>query len=246
MSKARFSGLIAAPLIPLLAICWMQAQQTTAPPGQKASGAASQATPEPTLAETFDFMNRALDADSSGSLKSLGNCDVSLIRERMEYVMIVSGTKKVPGDTASGTTDHSEYLWNIYDGGSHLRTDFNLKDIAPESIVVSKVFSAKIIADRPDETDPHLPPHDRSAVFFHTANMLTTIHQMDFVDKKATEFNGPSGREIVFLLEPGSTRRLEKDNIGDFVLFESNDRAVRFARAFKHAVDLCGGKPSLF
>jgi hypothetical protein len=245
MSKALFTRLIAAPLSALLATCMMQAQQTTAQPGQKVSGSASEATSEPTLADTFDFMNRTLEADSSASMKSLGSCEVSLVRARIEYVMVVSGTKKIPGNYQTGVPDHYEYLWNVYDT-THLRTDFNLKDIDPNSIVANEVYSPKIIADRPDHTDAHLPPYDRSTVSFGTANMAKTVHQMDFVDVKATMFNGASGGEVAFLLEPGSTKRLQQDKIGDFVVFESNNRAVRFVKAFKHAVELCGGKPSIF
>jgi hypothetical protein len=201
---------------------------------------------EVSLNDTLDFINRVLKDDSAGSMKNSGGCDVSLIRQHMEKLTIPSGATKVPGDYRQGIPDHYEYKWAIIDPAAHLRSDFNLKDIDPESIKVNEVFSIKIIVDR-DKTDPHLPPPDRSIVMFDASNLLKSIHMTDFVDEGTTNKTHENGiGEIGFLLEPGTKNRLAKDATGDLLLMESNERALRFAKAFKHAVELCGGKPSAF
>jgi len=181
-----------------------------------------------------------------------GGCNVSLVRYHLGNDVIPSGTKKVPGNYQTGVPDRYELLWAVIDPSGHLTSDFNLKDIDPDSIKVGEVFSIEIIANRGDPTDPHLPPKDRSMVTFTTSNLLKSIHKRDFVDgdtiKKARDESGhESGTgDIGFLLEPGTSNRLAKDEQGDILQFHRNDLAVRFGKAFKHAVELCGGKPSAF
>jgi hypothetical protein len=221
-------------------------QQSTSEAGEQVGNATGGVHSSPSLADTLDFINRVLGDDSAGVMKNNGGCSVSLIREHMEKLTIPVGQTKVPGNGGIGTPDHFELRWAIIEPAASLRSDFNLKDIDPESIKVNEVFSIKIIADR-DKTDPHLPPPDRSIVMFDASNLVKSIHQTDFVDKGTINNTHENGiGEIGFLLEPGTKNRLAKDATGDLLLMESNGRALRFAKAFKHAVELCGGKASAF
>lgn len=204
-------------------------------------------TDSPSLTDTLDFINRVLADDSAGVMKNSGGCDVSLLRERTGDVTLPDGMKKVPGNYQMGIPERYEYLWTVFDPASHLRSDFSLKDIDPDSIKVIEAFGIETIANRGDPTNPVLPSKDRSVFSFSTSNLLKSIHETDFVDRGTinnAHKNGPG--EIGFLLEPGTSIRLEKDGSSDLLLFQSNRLAIRFAKAFKHAVELCGGKPSAF
>jgi hypothetical protein len=208
---------------------------------------------QPSLSDTLSFMNRSLEEDFAGSIESHGDsgCEVQLIRYHSEKVTIPHGLHKVEGNPRMGIPDRHSYEWAIIDPATHLRSDFNLKDIDPESIKANEVWSLKAIADMPDKFDPNLPHPDRSIVFFKTSNLIKAIHARDFVDestvKQAIDKAGKGGfGEPGFLLEPGTKTRLAKDQTGDIFLMESNNGAIRFTKAFKHAVELCGGKPSAF
>ena len=215
--------------------------------GEQADSPQGGAKSAPSLAETLTFINRVLEQDSAGTMESASGCDVSLIRQHLENVTIPSGKTKIPGNYQTGIPDRYEYEWMVISPARNLRSDFNLKDIDPESIKVVKVFSIKIIDSREDKTDPHLPEPDRSIVEFGASNLVNAIHQRDFVDEGATENPPDNGvGEIAFLLEPGTSRRLAKDESAGLLLIQGSEWATRFASAFKHAVELCGGKPSAF
>jgi len=202
----------------------------------------------PSLSDTLDFINRALKDDSAGSMNAIGDCEVSLFHEHLENITIPTGRlKKVPGNYQAGIPDRYEPEWAFIDPSTHLRSDFNLKDIDPDSIKANEVFSIEIIANRGDPTDPHLPTPDRSIVMFSTANLAKAIHETNFIDEDTVKNAAKDGSgKITFLLEPGTSNRLEKDESSEMLLLENNDLAGRFAKAFKHAVELCGGKPSAF
>jgi hypothetical protein len=224
--------------------------------GEQADSPSGGAKSSPSLADTLAFINRVLEQDSAGTLleqdsagtmESASGCNVSLIRQHLENVTVPSGTKKIPGNYQTGVPDRYEYEWMVIGPATNLRSDFNLKDIDPDSIKVLKVFSIEIIASREDRTDPHLPEPDRSIVMFSASNLVKAIHQRDFVDEETTRNLPDNGTgEIGFLLEPGTSTRLAKDESAGVLLIRSNEWATRFASAFKHAVELCGGKPSAF
>jgi hypothetical protein len=224
-------------------------QQTNAgkkPPGDLVPSQQKVVSDSPPLSDTVDFMNRVLADDSAGTMTSSGGCDVSLVRQRLGDVTLPSGAKKVPGNYQTGIPDRYEYLWRVFDPASHLRSDFNLKDIDPDSVKVIEAFSIETIAHRGDSTNPILPSKDRSIVSFSASNLAKAIHQTDFVDRNTIKNKHENGTEIGFLFEPGTSSRLAKDRNGDLLLFENNGMALRFTKAFKHAVELCGGKPSAF
>jgi hypothetical protein len=215
--------------------------------GGQNDGTMGGAKSAPSLTETLTFINRILEQDSAGSMESSSGCDVSLIRQHLENVTIPSGTTKIPGNYQTGVPDRYEYLWTVISPATNLRSDFNLKDIDPGSIKVDKVFSIKIVANREDQTDPHLPEPDRSLVMFSASNLVRAIHQRDFVDEGTIKNHPDNGTgEIRFLLEPGTSQRLSKDESASLLLIQGNEWATRFANAFKHAVELCGGKGSAF
>lgn len=202
----------------------------------------------PSLSDTLDFINQALKEDSAGSMNEIGNCEVSLFHEHLENIAIpTGGLKKVTGNYQAGIPDKYEPDWAFIDPATHLRSDFNLKDIDPDSIKADKVFSLKAAGNSGDSSNPRLPTPDRSIVMFSTANLTKAIHETDFIDEDTVKNADTDGSgKISFLLEPGTSNRLEKDESSEMLLLENNDLAVRFAKAFKHAVELCGGKPSAF
>jgi hypothetical protein len=201
----------------------------------------------PSLTDTLTFINRLLEQDSAGTMESSSGCEVSLIRQHLENVTLPSGKNKIPGNYQTGVPDRYEYEWMVINPAKNLRSDFNLKDIDPDSVKVVKVFSIKIIASKEDKTDPHLPEPDRSIVMFSASNLVKAIHQRDFVDEGTTKNPPDNGiGQIDFLLEPGTSTRLAKDESAGVLLIQGNEWATRFASAFKHAVELCGGKPSPF
>jgi hypothetical protein len=216
--------------------------------GQQAdnpSGGAKSSSPS--LTDTLTFINRLLEKDSAGTMESSSGCEVSLIRQHLEKVTLPSGKNKIPGNYQTGVPDRYEYEWMFISPASNLRSDFNLKDIDPDSVKVVKVFSIKIIASKEDKTDPHLPEPDRSIVLFSASNLVKAIHQRDFVDEGTTKNLPDNGiGKIGFLLEPGTSTRLAKDESAGLLLIQGNEWATRFVSAFKHAVELCGGKPSPF
>jgi hypothetical protein len=224
--------------------------------GEQADSPSGGAKSSPSLTDTLAFINRVLEQDSAGTfseeastgtMENASGCNVSLIHQHLENVTIPSGTKKIPGNYQTGVPDRYEYEWTVISPARNLRSDFNLKDIDPDSIKVVKVFSIEIVASRGDKTDPRLPEPDRSIVMFSASNLVKAIHQRDFVDEEATKNLPDNGAgEIGFLLEPGTSMRLAKDESAGLLLIQSNEWATRFASAFKHAVELCGGKPSAF
>jgi hypothetical protein len=224
--------------------------QTTGAEGIQAETSPSrQATSDsPSLADTVAFMNRVLEDEGAGDIRTAGNCDLLLVRYHLGNVTLPDGTTKFPGDYDKGIPDRYQLTWSIIDPALHLDSEFNLKDIDPNSINVNEVWSVEVIAAMEDKFDTrHLPSKDRSLIMFGTSNLVKAIQQTNFVDHVAVANAHETGAgDISFLLQPGTTDRLTKYASGDVFLMYNNDRAVRFAKAFKHAVELCGGKPSAF
>lgn len=202
---------------------------------------------QPSLTETLDFMNRVLADDVSGEIRAndSNSCQISLYHYRREDITIPVDTIKVPGNYGAGIPDRWEYKWAIVAPVRGLRSDFNLKDIDPESIKADGAFSIEIIAKRTDKYEAHLPDDDRFIVHFETSNEVKAIRATDLVDESTVE-KAKDGGQLGFLLEPGTTRRLVKDEHSDMFMMINRDRANRFAKAMRHAVELCGGKKSAF
>jgi len=235
--------------VALMVLAFSAVGQTTGAGAMQAASSPSQmaANAGPSLADTVAFMNRVLEDDGAGDIRTAGNCELLLVRYHLGNVTLPDGTTKFPGDYDKGIPDRYQYTWSIIDPALHLDSDFNLKDIDPNSIKVNQVWSAEVIAAREDKFDPNLPSKDRSLIMFGTSNLVKAIQQTNFVDHVAVaNAHETAAGDITFLLVPGTTDRLSKYASGDLFLMYSNDRAIRFAKAFKHAVELCGGKPSAF
>jgi hypothetical protein len=224
-------------------------RQTTGAEAMQPQSSTSQSARSdgPSLTDTVAFMNRILEDDGGGAIRTAGNCELLLVRYHLGNVTLPDGTTKFPGDYDNGIPDRYQYTWSIIDPSLHLDSDFNLKDIDPNSIKVNEVWSVEVIDARQDKFDSNLPSKDRSLITFGTSNLVKAIQQTNFIDHVAVANAHETGAgDISFLLQPGTTDRLSKYASGDLFLIYSNDRAVRFAKAFKHAVELCGGKPSAF
>lgn len=123
------------------------------------TGLALGQNPQPSLSDTVSFMNRALEQDNAGLIENNG-CEVTLTRYLLGDVLNPVGLKKVEGSYRIGIPDRYEYTYGIIRPAEHLRSDFNLKDIDPDSIRADEYFNVKTIADRPDKFDLNLPPRD--------------------------------------------------------------------------------------
>jgi len=169
------------------------------------------ASADPSLADTVAFMNRVLEDDGAGAIRTAGNCELLLVRYHLGNVTLPDGTIKSPGDYDKGVPDRYEYTWSIVDPSFHLDSDFNLKDIDPNSIKVNEAWSVEVIASREDKFNPHLPSKDRSLIMFGTSNLVKVIQQTNFVDHVAVANAHETGAgDISFLLQPGTTDRLTK------------------------------------
>jgi hypothetical protein len=110
------------------------------------------------------------------------------------------------------------------------RTKFNLKDIDPDSLIITKWSSLGGLSCNLEI--PNLPCN-QARLEVQTKNKLPLMDvYFDTIYPKLTGANH-------------ETKTQAKSFITDFV-FDNVEYAYRFMHAFKHAVSLCGGKPSPF
>lgn len=112
---------------------------------------------------------------------------------------------------------------------------FNLRDIDPTSIKVKSYDSHKDVfsCDDPEQVKLYQLNCDRAEINFRTRNGVSAISE-----NMVETFVKLTGRDHEF-------RDSSKTNKG-FWIAEDGPYARRLAKAFAHAVELCGGQPSKF
>jgi hypothetical protein len=132
--------------------------------------------------------------------------------------------KEIPGK--SGNEGHTMYRV----------LQFSLKDIDPSRVKTKR-----------DEIDPKYRPHVVGAIVeFWTTDDKSVIRKQSAVWKVDSIYY-TSNENLVSCTGPdkGCATKEASIETGDLTV-DSLEFAQRFAKAFRHAVELCGGKPSAF
>lgn len=114
-------------------------------------------------------------------------------------------------------------------------TNFNLRDIDPQSIKISKFDSTSDgeSCDNPESVQTLNLSCDETEIQFETRNQAPAID-----DEFVKTFNNFKGADH-------ESRQKSKESGGRFFV-NSVEFSSRFAKAFRHAIELCGGTPSPF
>lgn len=185
----------------------------------------------PGLGPTMDFMSQMLEPDGF-SLNNDG-CSVTLTRSVVHAeIFIPKGT--TVGKDASGVPE-IQFTWSIIEVGGNVHTvRFNLADIDPESTKVFRVLSAKHFQEL-GQRGTIRPPidFDRSVLLLITRDLKKAIHDTSLVEMKGQPGVFKDSDEVI-------------DQTSEFILLTSKDGAERLLTALRHAIQLCGGRPSDF
>lgn len=179
----------------------------------------------PSLNETLTFLDDSLKLEE-GTFSGHG-CEV--VTTQLSNIMwgVQEGPElKVEKDGSSKVG----YSWHVYQQKPVIN-GFSLKDIDPESIVSVGVFSIDFMKTHNVFDNPQaLRNADLTFVPFKTRN-----------EKQDIRFGS-----VPNALKDGDYVPFDQSSSSGRFVFHQQERAERFVTAFRHAVVLCGGKPSDF
>jgi S1-C subfamily serine protease len=218
------------------------------------------ADPGPSLEATIDFMNRMVEPEKRNI--ALGGLIGTLANGRPHPVGIISNQAMMIALVAGVTEKHGypEMLWNLFVDDKNKPypryMTFNLGDIDPSSIHSSYGGHDAVPLSQFWERHPNCAAnpecssmegkfvdsglHDFTSVSFKTADLKPTIEEGAVETQQACQDSEKIGTECAVKPIPDRT------SASGMILFRDKERAERFVTAFAHAVNLCGGTPSMF
>lgn len=165
---------------------------------QSASVSQTEREKEPNLQETVVVLNRMVEPEGRKITTSSAACTLNMTNSRQYEIAIITGVDRTDSNAP-------EPIVSIYREGGPVLV-FDLKDVDPDSIMTGNAMSRRYISEHPSWKVDH--EHlDLHSVFFTTRDSNKSVRVGHFEGKKFIESETFSGQ---------------------FVVFESKERAERF------------------
>ena len=189
------------------------------------------------LSDTLAWMENTYNP-STGASRTGGHGDMTLYTTQYGKQVVFSRS------TERFTTDGCLMELHIQDDPSAMvsqvaysdnKVGFNLRDINPQSLTMT-TFDPRYAGNTCESFDPEV-----------TATMHCSVAQLDFLTHSEAPVIRKEGHTVLPNTEGSGheTHENSKDKQAYFV-FDDSEYASRFAKAFRHAIELCGGKPEPF
>lgn len=187
----------------------------------------------PSLSETLLWMDQTYNPHPGGANAGLGHGNQSVYSvQKLESSFAETFTHKGCELTIYRQTEPVGVWHSMPSSESET---FNLRDIDPQSIKVYRIDSHYGFADcaSPQDVKLYNLSCDEGEVIFSTRNNSPVI-----AEHGSTIFEELQGADHV-------AKRQSTESQAAFIS-DDGQYAMRFTKAFKHAVELCGGRPSPF